>query len=51
MARKNGKTEVEYKLKWTTKKGSLIIEIEKVFPMFRLSIDGLKEGMQKLLGK
>ncbi len=27
------------------------IEIEKVFPMFRLSIDGLKEGMQKLLGK
>ena len=25
------------------------IEIEKVFPMFRLSIDGLKEGMQKLL--
>ena len=31
MARKNGKTEVEYKLKWTTKKGSLITEIEKVF--------------------
>lgn len=27
------------------------IEIEKVFPMFRLSIDGLKEGMQKLLGR
>ncbi len=25
------------------------IEIEKVFPMFRLSIDGLKEGMYKLL--
>ena len=25
------------------------IEIEKVFPMFRLSIDGLKEGMNKLL--
>ena len=27
------------------------VEIEKVFPMFRLSIDGLKEGMQKLLGR
>lgn len=25
------------------------IEIEKVFPMFRLSIDGLKEGMYKLM--
>lgn len=25
------------------------IEIEKVFPMFRLSIDGLKEGMYRLL--
>ena len=25
------------------------VEIEKVFPMFRLSIDGLKEGMYKLL--
>ena len=25
------------------------IEIEKVFPMYRLSIDGLKEGMQKLM--
>ena len=25
------------------------IEIEKVFPMYRLSIDGLKEGMYKLL--
>ncbi len=27
------------------------IEIEKVFPMFRLSIDGLKEGMYKLMKK
>lgn len=25
------------------------IEIEKIFPMFRLSIDGLKEGMYKLM--
>ena len=25
------------------------VEIEKVFPMFRLSIDGLKEGMYRLL--
>ena len=25
------------------------LEIEKVFPMFRLSIDGLKEGMYRLL--
>ena len=25
------------------------VEIEKVFPMFRLSIDGLKDGMNKLL--
>lgn len=27
------------------------IEIEKVFPMFHLSIDGLKEGMYKLMRK
>ena len=25
------------------------LEIEKVFPMFRISIDGLKEGMYRLL--
>ena len=25
------------------------IEIEKIFPMFRLSIDGLKEGMYRLM--
>ncbi len=25
------------------------VEIGKVFPMFRLSIDGLKDGMYKLL--
>ena len=31
MARENSKTEAEYKMTWTTKKGYLITEIEKVF--------------------
>lgn len=38
--------EREEEIAWMSES---FIEIEKVFPMFRLSIDGLKEGMYKLL--
>ena len=38
--------EREENINWMSES---FIEIEKVFPMFRLSIDGLKEGMYKLL--
>ena len=40
--------EKEENIAWMSES---FIEIDKIFPMFRLSIDGLKEGMQKLLGK
>ena len=38
--------EREENINWMSES---FIEIEKVFPMFRLSIDGLKEGMYKLM--
>lgn len=38
--------EREENINWMSES---FVEIEKVFPMFRLSIDGLKEGMYKLL--
>ena len=38
--------EREQELAWMPES---FVEIEKVFPMFRLSIDGLKDGMYKLM--
>lgn len=40
--------EREENINWMSES---FIEIEKVFPMYRLSIDGLKEGMYKLMKK
>ena len=44
--RKLGYSEREQELAWMPES---FVEIEKVFPMFRLSIDGLKDGMYKLM--
>ena len=38
--------EREQELAWMPES---FVEIEKVFPMYRLSIDGLKDGMYKLM--